>query len=431
MHSSRRDNRGLTLIELLVAILMLGLLVSPLLHAFVISASTATKARGVNETTNAATNLVEQIKGSNLDDVLLGVAEGRLFSTSAELTDESDVENGKYVLTLENYGYNGRVYSGSLTLDASQYKQNITPVNINEELMVKYSFTGLRAGAEMSHFEITAANDLANRANVEAAAQYSGMYADALADLDPDDPDAVVAEPPTPPDFTAAGILNSGGLKRTLTISIAMAGESGKEQLQVNAHCEYSYAYSGSGYYINVDAEPLEQAYYGPYDPVLYFFYFPIYVGGEEIVIENPGDLPLTIFLVKQYPAAVAAAVAGDNEADRSAWMSGRDVAYTAGASAYLTLRQSNQSTASNPGALIYSNMAVNIDNGSAPMTQPSYRVISGDSAWGSARPLNSQLVELTKADRIYKLILELAEVGNDKNSVTIETTKLDFPDNQ
>ena len=431
MRNRHRDNRGLTLIELLIAVIMIGLLVSPLLHAFVISASTASKARRVNETTNAATNLIEQIKGSNLDDILQDVTEGRLFSTPASITGESDIENGRYVLTLEDYNYNGRVYTGSLTLDASQYKQNATPVNINEELMVKYSFTGLRAGAEMSHFEITAANDLANRATVAAANQYAIMYADALNALDPDDPEDVVVEPPVPPDFTAAGILNSGGFKRTLTISIAMAGDSGKEQLQVNARCEYSYTYNGGGYYIQVDAEPLEQAYYGPYDPVLYFFYFPIYVGGEEIVIENPGDLPLTIFLVKQYPAAVAAAVAGDNEADRTAWMSGRDVAYAANASAYLTLYQSSQSTATRPGALIFSNMAVSITDGSAPMIQPSYRVISGDSAWGFARPLNSQLVELTQADRIYKLVLELSEAGNGENSVTIETTKLDFPDNQ
>ena len=431
MQNRRRDNRGLTLLELLVAVIMLGLLVSPLLHAFVISASTATKARNHNETTNAATNLIEQIKGSNLDFVLQDITGGRLFSTTAELTGESDISNGKYVLTLADYNYNGRVYEGSLTLDASQYKQNMTPININEELMVKYSFTGLRAGAEMSHFEITAANDLANQATVEAATQYAMMYDDALAALDLEDPDATPVEPPLPPDFTAPGILNNVGFKRKLIISIAAAGDSGKEQLQVAARCEYTYTHNSGSYYFQVESDPLEQSYYGPYDSVLYFFYYPIYVGGEEIIIENPQDLPLTIFLVKQWPTAVAAAVVGSNEADRTAWMSSRDVGYIANASTYLTLHQSRQSTAANPGALIFSNLAVKISDGIPPTIQPNYRVISGNSAWGSSRPLNSQLVELTQADRIYKLILELSEVNNEQNSVTIETTKLDFPDNQ
>ena len=436
MKRLHHDQRGLTLLELLIAVIMLGLLAAPLLHAFVISASTTAKARSLNETTNAATNLIEQIKGGNLDSVLRGIENGYLFSSTATLNPEdSEPNKGKYVLSLSDYIYNGRSYSGSLTLDASLYKQNATPVGtINDEFIVKYSFTGLRAGSEMSHFELTAANDLANRANMEASNQYASMLAAALAALDPDDPNAVPDYTPPPPTFTAASILDDlhGGFKRKLIVSITAAGDVGKEQLQVNAHCEYSYAYSGNSYYIRVNADPLEQSYYGPYDPVLYFFYFPIYVGGEEIVIENLQDLPLTIFLVKQWPTAVAtAAVVGGSDAERVAWMAGKDPAYTANAGTYLTLRQSNQSTAANPGAIIFSNLAMSITDGSSPAVQPSYRIISGDSAWGSSKPLNSELVELTQPDRIYKLILELEETGNKDNCVTIETTKLDFPDNQ
>ena len=431
MQRLKKDNRGLTLLELLISVIMLGLLAAPLLQAFVISSSTSAKARSLNETTNAATNLIEQIKGSNLDFVLQDVMNGSLFSTPVTLSSASDVAQGNYDISISGYQYNGRTYSGYLTLDASQYKQNMTPTNINDELMVKYSFTGLRAGSEMSHFEITAANDLTNRANVEASNQYAMMYAAALAALDPDDPDATIVEPPSPPSFAAADILSDRGLKRKLIVSIAAGGEPGKEQLQVVARCEYSYTYNSGSYYINVSADPLEQVYYGPYDPVLYFFYFPIYLGGEEIVMENPQDLPLTIFLVKQWPTAVATAVVGSNEAARTAWMSSMDVPYIANASTYLTLHQSSQSTPEHPGAVIFSNIAVDIANGSSPMTSPSYRVISGNSAWGASRPLGSQLVELTQADRIYKLVLVLKEVGNERNMVVIETTKLDFPDNQ
>ena len=430
-----KDQRGLTLLELLIAVLMLGLLAAPLLNAFVISSSTAAKAHSLNETTNAATNLVEQIKGSNLDGVLRGIENGYLFSSTATLSEaDSDPDVGKYVLSLTNYNYNGRLYSGSLTLDASLYKQNhLTPTNINEELMVKYSFTGLRAGSEMSHFEITAATDLANRANLVASSQYAAMRSAAEAAVDPDDPTDTPDYPAPPPVFTVAGILNDlrGGFKRKLTISIAAAGDAGKEQLQVNARCEYSFVYNSGSYYINVSADPLEQSYYGPYDPVLYFFYFPIYMGGEEILIENPQNLSLTIFLVKQWPTAVATAIGGSSEAERTAWMVSQDVPYTANAAAYLTLRQSSQSTAEHPGAIIFSNLAMSIKDGSAPLTQPSYRIISDDSAWGSSKSLNSELVELTQADRIYKLVLELQEAGNKDNRVVIETTKLDFPDNQ
>ena len=429
MQNRRNDNRGLTLIELLIAVLMLGVLISPLLHSFVVSASTAAKARSYNETTNAATNLIEQIKGSNLDFVLQDVVSNKfLFSVTANVVaNKSDIANGKYVLALSNYSYNGRVYEGFLTLDASQYKQSLTTNNINEELVAKYSFTGLRAGAEMSHFEITAANDLTNKANVEAVNQHATIYAAAIAAATSGN---AVTPPPAPPDFSAEQILGDGSLKRNLTVSVSMVGASGKEQLQVNARCNYSYSYNSGDYHIQVTADPLEQLYYGPYDPVLYFFYFPIYIGGEEIVIENPQDLPLTIFLVKQWPTAVASVIAGSNESERASWMSTQDAHYNTRANSFLTLYQSSRATAASPGAVIFSNLAVNIADGSAPMIQPNYRIISGNSAWGASKPLDSHLVELIQADRIYKMVLELAEVGNESNSVTIETTKLDFPDN-
>ena len=428
MQNRHKDNRGLTLLELLVAVVMLSLLISPLLHSFIVSASTTAKARSYNEMTNAATNLIEQIKGSNLDFVLQDIIDNnRLLSVPANvITEESDIANGKYVLALSNYNYNGRVYEGSLTLDASQYKQSLTTNNINEEPVVKYSFTGLRAGSEMSYFEIAAANDLANKANMEAANQYAALYSATIAEASPES----TVTPPQPPDFSAKQILEDGGLKRTLTVSVFMTGALGQEELHTNVRCNYSYSYNSSNYQIEITADQLEQSYYGPYDPVLYFFYFPIYIGGEEIIIENPQDLHLTIFLVKQWPTAVASVIAGNNESDQTSWVFTQDAHYNTRANNFLTLHQSSPVTAENPGAEIFSNLAVNVADGSPPMIKPDYRIISGNSAWSASKPLETHLVELVPADRIYKIVLKLAEVGNKNNRVTIETTKLDFPHN-
>jgi len=438
MDNRRRDNRGLTLIELIIAVLILGLLVAPLLRGFVVSAQTSLKARRHADATNAAAFLIESIKGSNLDTVLTraGESDFTLFSAPAQLTGDSNPEAGTYVFDISDYVYNGRTYNGTLKLDAMTYKDANTTYLNNDQAMIEYSFNGLRCGTEMADFDVIAANDLATRATASALERYSVLDAqarEAWLENHPDDPNGYpgIADPPSfsvRDDILAIGTT----LKRTLTIEITRGSDETGEKLQILARCNYTFTYREGAYDINVSAAPLEQQYHGPFDPkdpVLYFFYFPMYVGGEKIDIEIKGEnFPLSIFLIKQWPMEMAKTVDTNimpETAALMAWMKTRDVPYTTNANGYLTLRQPSSAVT---GASVFSNMAVNVaDN--KPVDNVQYTVIAGNNVWSERLRLSSDPVLLRKVDRIYELVVELIETDNPDNTVQITATALDFPD--
>ncbi|MEG1165827.1 MAG: prepilin-type N-terminal cleavage/methylation domain-containing protein [Oscillospiraceae bacterium] len=57
-----KNNRGLTLVELIIGVTIMAIIVAPLLHSFVTSAGTANKSRRAAAATTAAQNLAEQIE---------------------------------------------------------------------------------------------------------------------------------------------------------------------------------------------------------------------------------------------------------------------------------------------------------------------------------------------------------------------------------
>ena len=68
------DNRGLSLVELLIGITILAIVVVPLIHAFITSAATSNKARNLSSETAAAQNILETYRATTLDAILEKVA---------------------------------------------------------------------------------------------------------------------------------------------------------------------------------------------------------------------------------------------------------------------------------------------------------------------------------------------------------------------
>ena len=63
------DNRGMTLVELLVAIVLLAIVVVPLLHTFVSSARANQKARERLRLTTAAQDIMEGLKADSIEEL--------------------------------------------------------------------------------------------------------------------------------------------------------------------------------------------------------------------------------------------------------------------------------------------------------------------------------------------------------------------------
>ena len=72
--SLSKDNRGLTLVELLVGVVILAIVIVPLLHVFVTGASTERKSRAYGDATAAAQNLLEQAQASDIDAIFANSA---------------------------------------------------------------------------------------------------------------------------------------------------------------------------------------------------------------------------------------------------------------------------------------------------------------------------------------------------------------------
>lgn len=85
MKRLRDNNKGLSLIEVLVAITILAIVVTPFLHSFVTTANTNRKAKDIHKATVLAQSIVESCKAESLEDIAMQFdypAEGfRIVST--------------------------------------------------------------------------------------------------------------------------------------------------------------------------------------------------------------------------------------------------------------------------------------------------------------------------------------------------------------
>lgn len=66
-----RNDKGFTLVELLIAVVILAIVVTPLLNAFVVSTKVNTKSRETLRATSAAQNIMEGFKANDLADLAL------------------------------------------------------------------------------------------------------------------------------------------------------------------------------------------------------------------------------------------------------------------------------------------------------------------------------------------------------------------------
>lgn len=102
------DNRGLTLLELLVGVAILAVIVTPLLHTFVTGANTARKSKQYRDATLAAQNIIEQIEATDMEAYLDG---------AALVTDEDDINYGKYVKKEESVSSGGTEFDARIIID--------------------------------------------------------------------------------------------------------------------------------------------------------------------------------------------------------------------------------------------------------------------------------------------------------------------------
>lgn len=280
-------NKGFSLLELLVAIAILGVILVPMATAFVVSQNTASRAKEVRNQTMAGQNVVEAYKATEIEALVADLKKGTqplstiatgatLFSydtasasyvpMTASTTD--DGTGSQYMVRLTGVQGGAKTYDAMLYLNATGYAGNTTQV-------VSY-----RTMDALYNQPDPTKND-SDDPDLEAASTIA---------------EAVLLDKGTGPNATY--FLSS--MNRTVTITISKVGTT-SGTITCTALFHYESYYSGKNYTVDV-TKPF---YNGTYTATtsdfenLYFLYYPNSLSQRDtFVIENPSNVDCSVSLV-------------------------------------------------------------------------------------------------------------------------------------
>ncbi len=349
-----KNNKGLTLVELLIGVAILGIIVAPLLNSFAVSARTATKSREIGEATNVAQNISEMLQGNELElitngSTLLGGQVDNVTgidpltgTTDNIVIDVSDIDNGdstfdaRVTLTAGDVAVEGNY---DTILDANSITWGNTVFEtINMQDVVNYDnmdamfsqlkfITNEELGIGTSG-DVTNIADIANSQDPDLMSYYDALK---VAEGMVDDGDSIYLGDKINED---TGYYEKGWkdevVQRDRRIVINIYSASDTEKL-LNADITYEYEFTfttqnGEKITLNADTNPIEckrtmTLFQTPYDysvryPTIYILYHAYYKPGstpgsiDEIItinnnidetgLTNPQRLPVNLYIIKQ-----------------------------------------------------------------------------------------------------------------------------------
>jgi prepilin-type N-terminal cleavage/methylation domain-containing protein len=392
-------NGGFSLVELLVAVIILGIIVGPLLHTFVTGVVTASKSRKMGDATLAAQNISETLEATDL---------------TKALTEPEDV-----------FGGIGTGLVGDYTANLTNYTLNIKDIGAGKS---KFNATvEFNSGSEGDAFSKINAQEIAEYSNMDAAYAQSG---------DMTDPDELsyseFVKNVQDADASVSGIERS----IALDVDYLTDADNVPDTSKIKAELSYKYVYHYSYTKVNTDGttstasntwtytsknDLFPSGFDSSLKPNIYIMYMPWYdyvsiagvsfthVGGDIIDINNPKNLAFNLFLIKQYT-------------------DGSTTTYNA----RVSLNQSRADLKSN--AKVFSNAKEDFTNElgaelsgvlfrkvgtvmSTPQNFAGYiQTVSGS---------ENDVVSKTAKNRIYDVTIKIYENSSDKLVGTFNTTKL------
>ena len=265
----QKNNKGFSLVELLVAIAILAIIVLPLLHSFVTATKTNTKAKKSMEANTVAQNVMEEIKATSFSKLFNSL----IYDVSYEY--EENPEEGKTYVTFPTQEVNGNSYRVRAEVDSSGYDEED---GFNEQPVA----------------DISDMDELQDAFYVQSA-QQDRDYAKTLSD-------SYNYSQPSEEDVLAK-------MKRVATIKIAQS-KSNTDTVS-SVEIEYTYSYQR---YVGDVAHTVTDT-WSIYDNAgvdnghlraIYLFYSPLYssISSAEpldvINIENKNNADVKVYLTKQ-----------------------------------------------------------------------------------------------------------------------------------
>lgn len=388
-----------------MAVVILGIVVSPLLHSFVTSAKTAQKSRLYGDATTAAQNIIETIEATDTDVLLTNAA---------------------------SIGGGAVFYAHTVNEGVDSYTVSTTAV---KDSAGKY-YIGLPVSSGNSNFEALVTLDASHAVNNEPVTEYTELIATSQA-TGADNPDNL-AKTEFNEDMASATNSSSPTLSRRITITVGtQTPDAGGVTVRYPISIVYDYTggffcgTDGTDYY-NFAREYTSETYYTAVladitagEPVFSMFYFfdSFYgLGGTTDTVyiynnqNNSGtgsyDLQFNLFLVRQKTSETET---------REGTYASSIIQYepyglgTDGEGHYLN------------ACKIYTNMNTNLNTG-VDIVSFDYRVYR-DALWYNPGTAEPKLVVSHKLDRLLYINVRLYPSGSDFSDTSIasmDASKLD-----
>jgi prepilin-type N-terminal cleavage/methylation domain len=403
------DNKGFSLVELIVGVTILVLVASPMLQTFVTSAKTTAKSRENRNATLAVQNVVENIALRSIPRLILDVKNGTDTSlwgigSTTEVNFYSLNADGDYSVIDANTVKSGEdeYYIGLKKIESGKS---------DYDCMVKFD-------AMADEYRGKNEVPLAKYTNMD------GVYSQPF-DVD-ENPDTQAAAYFVDMATVLAGVAVADDyfddiMERKIVITVEKTPDSeGATTGILSASVEFIYT-------ATYGTEPLEKSYttefyHSAYDEAdegleaLYLFYYPMYSTTDNITIYNMKNVKFNMFLIKQKILDTT-----DSE------ISIKENTYKA----KLLVHEGMGSVATEACAKISSNLNVNLIT-EAPIIPTSnfvYQLYKG--AWYSNFTITGQLVAKEPENRIYKVQADLYDEGqnfaDDSHIFTFETSSTNY----
>ena len=394
------NNKGFSLVELLIATVILAIIVAPLLHSFVTAAHTTVRSRQIGDATLVSENIAEMVEATSLTQLFnepdpskyfAGATEKKLYSydgsTYTEITNPGTANC--YYLGVKGVQAGSSTFNAMIKLDANVYRNGSSGIN---------------------DVDIT---------------DYSNMDAVYAQSRDADDPDQLgwASFQDKANALHADWSPSSAEPVRTITLEVTKA--EGKIYARLHFDYQYTYRYTvvdeltgeAQSYTNTLDSDTisydlLAQGYSleanGGKLPNIYVMYYPLYEDAGDtndiIRIENEIAEPFKLFLVKE----------------RDVDLSG-ELQYHASVAQYVPA-----GTAAEDFAVVYSNIREDLSNdlNRSPLAGVNYRIYRGDyfSRVGYFAGEHGDLVSKSDRNRIYEVTVQIFDAADNTFTTPLHT---------